>query len=130
LSESRDWQIDFGPAFGAAGTTRVLTNTPQVTFRGEKVMATDSAVPPGTGTRIMQLLVGQRIQRPTSNGSTTSQFFAPFALGNGVRWDTCEKALTIAITVSFVQACTFDLVCFGKCIVGFAALCGVGMGVA
>lgn len=108
------WDLSFGPVSGPAGTTTVLTVAPQCDFRGRKVIATDTATPPGTGTRIMQLLVGQRLQRPTASGSTTSQFFGPGVLGNGVCWDTCQRALTISITISFVIACTFDMSVFGE----------------
>ncbi len=52
LQKARDWQIDFGPVSGAAGTTTTVTVAPQCLFRGEKVMATDTASPAGTGTRI------------------------------------------------------------------------------
>jgi hypothetical protein len=113
----RDWPIDFGPAFGVAGTTQKLVVNPQCWFRGEKVIATDTGSTPGRGTRIMEILVGQRPQRPTSSGSTTVEFFPPNALGNGVRWDACEKALAIAITVSFVESCTFDMSVFGKAVI-------------
>ncbi len=109
-----DWQIDFGPAFGLAGTSMVLTATPQTDFRGEKVMATDSSPNPGRGTRVAQLLVGNKPQRPLSNGSTLAQFFGPEALGNGVRWDVCPKGLTISITIDFVDSCTVDISVFGK----------------
>jgi hypothetical protein len=116
LNKARDWQIDFGPVSGAAGTTTTVSNNPQCLFRGEKVMATDSGSTAGYGTRITQILVGQKLQRPAGGGATLTAFFANNALGNGVKWDTCEKALTIAITISFVQACTFDMTVFGKAV--------------
>lgn len=115
LLQTRDWDISFGPVSGASGAVVTVTASPQVWFRGEKVMATDTGTPPGTGTRIMQLLVGQRIQRPTASGSSLVAFFGPMALGNGIRWDPCEPAQTISITVSFVQACTFEMSVFGSC---------------
>ncbi|KKW46607.1 MAG: hypothetical protein UY96_C0003G0110 [Parcubacteria group bacterium GW2011_GWB1_56_8] len=111
---ARDWDLSFGPVSGAAGTTTVITRSPQCLFRVEKVMATDTGTPPGFATRIMSFLVGQRLQRPTSSGSTLALFFGPAALGNGLRWDTCERGLSISITVSFVVAATFDMVVFGK----------------
>src|SRR5262245_56111085 len=52
LQKARDWQIDFGPVSGAAGTTTTITVQPQCLFRGEKIMATDTGSPAGTGTRI------------------------------------------------------------------------------
>jgi hypothetical protein len=111
------WDLSFGPVSGAAGTTTTITVAPQCLFRVEKVMATDTGSPPGTGTRVMQFLVGQRLQRPASSGSTLVSFFGPGALGNGVRWDACERAISISITISFVQPCTFDMTCFGSAVI-------------
>lgn len=116
LQKARDWQIDFGPVSGAASTTTTLTVAPQCLFRGEKVMATDTASPAGTGTRISTILIGQRLQRPAGTGATLTAFFANNTLGNGIKWDTCEKALSISVTVSFISACTFDMTVFGKAV--------------
>ncbi len=116
LQKARDWQIDFGPVSGAAGTTTTITVQPQCLFRGEKVMATDSGSPAGTGTRVQTILIGQKLQRPLGTGGTLTSFFANNALGNGIKWDTCQSALSIAMTVSFVQACTFDCTVFGKAV--------------
>lgn len=111
-----DWNIDFGPVFGSAGTITTLTVVPQCAFQGRKVMANDTGSTPGQGTRVMQLLVGQRMQRPLASGSTLAAFFGVNALGNDVRWDTCQKGLAIAITVSFVESCTFDMTVFGRAV--------------
>jgi hypothetical protein len=100
----------------AAGTSTTITVNPQVLFRGEKVMATDSHTTPGLGTRISAIFVGQKSQRPANAGSTLTAFFANNALGNGIKWDTCEKALSISLTVNFVAACTFDCTVFGKAV--------------
>jgi hypothetical protein len=122
LSMARDWQIDFGPVYAAtAGYVTTLTITPQVLFRGEKVMATDTgngtASTVGYGTRITQIFVGQKSQRPANAGATLTAFFANNALGNGIRWDSCERGLSISVTVSFVLAnCTFDMTVFGKAV--------------
>jgi hypothetical protein len=109
--------MSLGPVSGQAGTVTTITKAPQCLFRVEKVMATDSGDPPGTATRIMQFLIGQRIQRPTASGSSLVAFFGPATLGNGVRWDTCQQGLTISVTVSFVQAATFDISLFGRAVV-------------
>jgi hypothetical protein len=110
----KQWDFSLGPVFGLAGTSTVLSAPMQCRFRVEKVMASDTGDVPGNGTRIAQFLVGQRIQRPSANGSTSSQFFGPGALGNGLRWDTCEPGQTISVTVNFVQSCTFDISVFGS----------------
>ena len=113
----REWDLSFGPVSGAAGSITVIAVAPQVRFRGEKVMASDTGSTPGSGTRIMQLVVGQRLQKPTANGSTLTTFFGANALGNGVTWDVCELAQTIAVTVSFAETCTFDMSVFGRAVV-------------
>ena len=87
LNKARDWQIDFGPVSGTAGTQTTITQNPQVLFRGEKVMATDSFTTPGLGTRISAIFVGQKSQRPANAGSTLTAFFANNSLGNGIKWD-------------------------------------------
>ena len=117
LQKARDWDIPLGPVSGAAGTSTVITIAPQCYFRGEKLMAQDSASPVGSGTRITQILIGQRLQRTATGGGTLTAFYANNSLGNGIRWDTCQPAYTIAMTISFVSACTFDAVVFGKAVV-------------
>ncbi|SRR5579862_1095367 len=115
-TKARDWQVDFGPVSGTAGTSTTIVVNPQVLFRGEKVMATDTGTTAGLGTRIQAIFVGQKSQRPANAGSTLTAFFANNALGNGIKWDTCEKALSISITVSFAETCTFDMTVFGKAV--------------
>ena len=117
LQRARDWDLSFGPVSGAASTTTVITVAPQCLFRGEKLIATDTGSPVGTGTRITQVLIGQRLQRPATGGGSLTLFFGAGALGNGIKWDTCQQALSIAMTVSFIQACTFDATVFGKAVV-------------
>jgi hypothetical protein len=115
LQKARDWQLDFGPTCSGANTSTTITVAPQCLFRGEKVMATDTGSPVGTATRIQTILIGNRLQRPAST-STLTTFFSNGALGNGIKWDTCERALSIAITVSYTSACTFDMTVFGKAV--------------
>ena len=116
-NRAQDWQIDFGPVSGTAATSTTVTINPQCLFRGEKVMATDSGPnAAGFNTRIQQIFVGNALQRPANSGSTLTAFFANNALGNGVKWKTCEKGLTMAVTVSFVTQSTFDMTVFGKAV--------------
>lgn len=118
LRMARDWDVPLGPVSGAAGTTTVITFQPQAYFRVEKLMATDTASPAGMGTAITQIAVGQRLQRPLASGSgTLSLFYSQQALGNGLRWDTCQPAFNIALTISFISACTFFGNLFGKAVV-------------
>lgn len=114
IERLRDYTIDFGPMYSpAAGEVIELYATPQVPFRGEKIVATDTASPPGTGTMIQNVLVGNMLQRPANTMSLTA-FFAQQALGNGIKFDTTEPAITITVTVSFIQAVTFFMTVFGK----------------
>ena len=144
--EGRDWDLSFGPVYGEKGTTQTLIVHPQCYFRGEKILATDTcgwepkvsvptankrsrskqvaaeSVPTvphenGCGTRITQILVGQRLQRPATGGGVLTKFFSQGAFGNGVQWDATHPALAIAVTVSFVESCTFDMVVFGRAVV-------------
>lgn len=117
IQKARDWQLDFGPVSGPAGEETVITVSPQCLFRGERVNATDTGSPVGTGTRIVSVMVGQRIQKLTGDRtSTLTAFFAANALANGIKWDTCQRSNRIQVTVRFVQACTFDLSVFGKAV--------------
>lgn len=109
--QRQQWDFPLGPVFGKAGTTTVVSIKPQVRFRVEKVMAVDD--PPGS-ILLMQFLVGQQLQRPNMNGGSLAMFFGPFALANGVCWGVCEPALSISITVSFVQDATFSGALFGS----------------
>lgn len=116
LRGTRDWELSFGPVSGPAGSTTTISVMPQLYFRGEKVIASDSATPPGTGTRIMNIMVGAKMQRP-NNGGVLTQFYGPNALGGGIKFDTCQPAFAIAMVVSFIVACTFDARMFGKAVV-------------
>ena len=115
LSESREWSIDFGPVSAPAGYSTTITISPQVLFRGEKILANDTAAPAGTGTRITSVAVGQKVQRP-ANGGTLTRFFAADALANGILFDTAHPWSRIAVTVSFMQAVTFDMSVFGRAV--------------
>lgn len=110
---ARAWDLSLGPYTGVAGEVKTLTVNPQCRFAVEKVMASDSSGK-GTDTRIMSFVVGQRIQRPVASGSSLAMFFGPATLGNGLRWDACEKGLAISVTVSFVNPSTFDATLFGR----------------
>lgn len=38
-------------------------------------------------------------------------------LGRGIQWDTAASAYSIKVTISFVQAVTFEMTVFGKAVV-------------
>lgn len=116
INRWRDWYVTFGPVSAAAAATTTVTKSPQVHFRGEKVMATDDGGSKAAGynTRVGVIQIGQQNQSPVGSDSTLTYFFANGSLGNGVKWDTCEKALSISVTVSFVTTSTFEMTVFGK----------------
>lgn len=118
-ASGRSWDIPLGPVFGEAGNITTITVFPQCYYRGQKLMATDTAeVPPGglrgIGTRITQMMVGQRLQRPGCGGGTMTFFYSAGALGNGINLEECLPHLGIATTVSFIQSCTFDGLLLGR----------------
>lgn len=107
------WDLPLGTATGQAGDVAVLEVRPQVNFRVEKVMATDSGG--GNDTRVRQFMVGQRIQRPLAQGSSLVLFFGPIS-ASYARWDTCQRGLTISATIEFVRASTVDISLFGRAV--------------
>lgn len=113
----RDWEIAFGPTYGIAGRMSTITIFPQCLFRCEKIMATDTGSTAGRGTRIVSVAVGQRIQKPNVGRGTLTEFFGVDALANGITFDTAQPWAQIAVTVSFVETCTFDMSLFGRAVV-------------
>lgn len=108
VDRARDWDFPLGPVSGTAGTTTTITIQPQTLFRVEKIMATDTGPQTsGYNTGITQVIIGNKLQRPATTGASLTLFFAQNSLGNGVKWDTCQPALSIAFTVSFITTSTF-----------------------
>lgn len=119
------YDFPMGPVFGKAGTVTTLSVKPQCRFKVVNVFAQDTGNPSGNGSRVMQFLVGNRLQRPAAQGGTLAAFF----IGNSARvgktggaegflsWDTCDLGQSIALTISFVQSCTVDLTLFGYAVI-------------
>lgn len=110
----RGWQVDSGQVFGPANGETTITIRPQCRFRCEKIMATDDAANAGTGTRILSVTVGNKVQKvgPLGNGTLT-KFFAAQALANGISFDTADPWAEIQIRVRFVQQGNFEITLFG-----------------
>src|SRR3990167_6561666 len=117
LEKTRDWDLSFGPIWAPAGRETTITVSPQCLFRGEKIIATDTGSPNGRGTRIMQVAIGNKIQRPAGRNGSLTVFFANNALGNGIKFDTAQQWSDIAVTVSFIQECTFDMTVLGRAVI-------------
>jgi hypothetical protein len=116
-AQAREFDFGFGPVWAPAGRETTIKVSPQCLFRGEKILATDTHSTPGTGTRIIQVAVGQKIQKPGGRNGTLTRFFSETALTNGIKFDTAHPWSEIAVTVSFVQECTFDMSVFGRAII-------------
>ncbi len=115
VDRARDWDFPLGPVSGSAGTQTTITIQPQTLFRVEKIMATDiGPQSAGFNTSVTQVIIGNKLQRPATTGGTLTLFFAQNALGNGVKWDTCQPALSISFTVSFLTTSTFFGTLWGK----------------
>lgn len=112
-AEGKHWDVPFETVKGKKGQCKTVNVSPGCLFRGEKLMATDTAAEPGTGTRITAVLVGQRTQRPIGGGTLTL-FFGTQALGNGLDWDLCQPNESISITVEFLRDCTWTANVFGR----------------
>jgi hypothetical protein len=107
----RDWVVSFGPVTGKTGEVVPIVIDPQCVFRGEKLVAMDSAA--GRGSRINQILVGQKLQ--TSGTGTLTAFFSPSVVsGNGTQLDVCHLGGKITVIVEFLEDCVFDASLFGK----------------
>lgn len=117
--KERDWCVPFEVS-GKAGERKWVSVSPQVLFRGEKIMAEDTFSRPGYGTRIQWLLVGQALQLPApeddDNGVLTA-FFDRLTLGNGMRLNPCRLGQRIRFQIAFTEDCTWNATIFGKAIV-------------
>lgn len=123
LVKARDWTIGLGTTYIKPNATSTVTIVPQVFFRAEKLIATDNASTAGAGTQIVGVTVGNRNQLPVgagAGGGIPTYTFAANSLGNGVRWDTCQPAISIAIQVQDLGVTaggsTFSGALFGKCV--------------
>jgi hypothetical protein len=109
----RALQFDTGDVWCPAGRQTVVTLSPQCRWRSEKIMATDSSSSPGMGTMIVNVAVGQHIQKPGNGNGSLTKFFNQTSLADGIRFDTADAWEDIAITVYFITACTFNATLFG-----------------
>lgn len=114
--KARDWQLPM-TQYGTVGQTVTVTAAPQCLFRPEKLMVTEiGSSTNGYGSTITGASIGQKNQMPTTTGGMLSASFINTTLGNGIKWDTCQPALTISITLSFLQTCTWYGTLFGKAV--------------
>jgi len=111
--ELHDWPVVFGPVSGRKGDVRALTVRPECFFRCERFIATDTSK--GHGTRVSCPLIGAKLQAPAGPGILTA-FLGPEVHGNTWRWDACERAGAISITIEFLEDCDWEGTAFGTAV--------------
>lgn len=102
ITKKRLWPIAFGPTAIPAGQSTVATANPQVYFRGQKLINTGDS----TGLYITQITVGNQQQLPANTNPISVTSFAPGVLENAMKFDTCQPALTLSLTVANLGAAT------------------------
>lgn len=104
LVKVRQLTLGLGSTYIRPNATSTVSVTPQCFFRAEKLIATDNATTAGFGTMVTGVFVGDKNQLPVGNGSGQNGIptftYAQNSLGNGVEWDTCQPAITIAISIT------------------------------
>ena len=115
----RNWEINFGPVAGKAGETLRLVNDVRALFRGERIVATDTASPIGCGTRIVSLTVDGRTQDSVVSIGATSPLALPALILTvfANRKVLMDVGSTFGLTVSFIEACTFNMNIVGKALI-------------
>lgn len=88
---TREWCIGLGPIVVPPGEVVTLQVQPQILFRSEKIVATGEI----DDVYIQGAFVGQRSQLPTFQHPIALSAFKPEAVGNGMKFDTCDPALFI-----------------------------------
>ncbi len=109
---TRDWDFPIGPISGKAGERKEIIIEPQSPFMVEKIMATDTG--DGLHTALMQILIGDRLQRPATNDGTLTLFYKQNTLGNGIRTDWCRLGQKMVIQIKFLQDATYEGCLWGK----------------
>jgi len=102
ITKKRVWPIAFGPTNIPAGQSTVATANPQVYFRGQKLINTGDS----SGVYITQITVGNQQQLPANTNPISVSSFAPNVLENAMKFDTCQPALTLSLTVANLDTAT------------------------
>jgi hypothetical protein len=118
LAKAKQWQIDFGPEKYAGvgepayevGGNIVITVQPRCLFKGEKLFADDDAEPRGSGTRVLQIFVGKKMQ--ALRDVSTTELLG----GVDVKMDVCDRALCMSMVVHFLKPCAFWATILGRAV--------------
>lgn len=114
VQKAVDYQLSLGSVEGKAGEVKTVCITPQMLFRGEKLVTADDCKDGvGFGTEIVHFFVGAMSQFPPDRAMPTWSF-APGNLGSGIKLDTCQVGVSISVAVKFLKDCTWSGVIFGK----------------
>lgn len=111
ISKKRVWPLAFGPTDIPAGQSTVATANPQVYFLGRKLINTGDV----TGLYITQITVGNQQQLPANTNPISVRSFGENVLENAMKFDTCQPALTLSLTVANLdtETRTWSMTLFG-----------------
>lgn len=90
-------------------------------FRGQRIVATDTASPAGCGTRIERLLVNDKSQNATV--ALKDRLLPPAVPTGGVlsvfanREVLTDVGDMFELSVYFIESCTFEMIIIGKALV-------------
>jgi hypothetical protein len=119
LSSTRELALGFYQPGIASGTSYNVTSRPQVLFRGERLVISDSPAWPGGSSQtdafqVLDIKVGNRSQLVEATG-LPARAFAENAVGVRLSLDTASIAQDVVIAVQNVDttSATFRAVIFG-----------------
>ena len=113
---ARRLPLGFGTTTIAAGASATVTASPQVLFRGERLVIPSSIAP---SVRVNDIIIGNRTQTAAAgavNGSTYSEV----AVGTGLLLDTAQPGIDVQLLVTntSADAISFSAVLLGAAVVG------------
>lgn len=112
--KAREIDFDSGSIDGQKNDTLTLVFKPEIVYRLDRMLVTDSWTPPGSGTGMTSMTINGRLNRPFNNGMSLSMNMNPSPLGSGIRYDTCQPGSSIEFEIKFLQTCTFMMALFGR----------------
>jgi len=88
-------QMGFGPIVGKKGQTHTAVQTPMQFFKPQKFISVDTASPPGSGTQITGMFVGNMNQFTSAPGGSgiSSMMFGPSVVGSAVPFDPAQPGI-------------------------------------
>jgi len=105
VSKKRRWPIGFGPVAVPPGTTITAIASPQILFRGEKLIDTSSTSDENQ-LFISSIVVGNVQQLPANSNPISVKAFSPGVLDNEMLFDTAQPAQQISFGIQNLGATT------------------------